>query len=186
MNGHLEQLLDAYLDGELDASQMRRAESHLEGCPECRGELERRRVLSAILQAAPAPAGGKSEQRFVSEIALRLPRKSAAVRPGIHAFSAAWTMIPAVALFLAWAFLQSAAIVVDAVNWIPGAENALQAGLMASVPQISIPDLGGASLAGLISWDGAALTVALIGIGLLFIGWFAGWWVSQRAAESQQ
>jgi anti-sigma factor RsiW len=186
MNGHLGQLLDAYLDGELGNGQKRQAEAHLEGCPACRGELAQRQALSAMLQAAPSPAGGKNEQRFVAEIALRLPRKAAAVRPA----SVVWMGIP-VALVLAWAFVQAAAIVVNALEVIPGAEDTLRNGLSAGVAQISMPDivrdgLQWLSVPGFGSWDNVALWMALIGIGLLFTGWFAGWWISQRAAGSQR
>jgi anti-sigma factor RsiW len=189
MNGHLGQWLDAYLDGEMDDARKVRVEAHLQSCAQCRGELERRRALSGILQADPFPAGGKSEQRFVSEIALRLPRKPAAVRPRIRVSSMVWGAAPAAVLFLAWAFLQAAAVVVEAVNWIPGAENALQAGLLAPLPRFSMPDFGGqplVALPGWVSWDGVVLTAALVGIGLLFTGWLAGWWISQRAAGSHQ
>jgi anti-sigma factor RsiW len=190
MNGHLGQLLDAYLDGELGNGQKRRAEAHLGACAECRAELIRRRALSRMLQAAPAPAGGKSEQRFVAEIALRLQRKAAAVRPALRPAAVAWAAVP-VGLFLAWAFVQSAAIVVDALEAIPGVENVLRNDLAASVPQIAVPDAVGDlfrtfAVQGFVSWDNVVLTLALIGIGLLFTGWFAGWWVSQRAAGSHR
>ena len=190
MNGHLEQWLDAYLDGELDAAQVRQAEAHLKNCPACTTELAERRALSQVLREAPAPAVGKSEQRFVSEIALRLPRKEAAIRPTGRTAAVAWMAIP-VALVMAWAFVQAAAILVDALEVIPGVEDTLRNGLAASVPQLTMPDiirdgLQRFSVPGFGSWDDLALMMALIGIGVLFTGWFAGWWVSQRAAGSQR
>jgi anti-sigma factor RsiW len=190
MNGHLKELLDAYLDGELNASQRRQAQAHLQGCPECRAELERRRALSSTLRADPMPAGGKSEQRFVAEVSMRMPRKVAPAHPAVRPAAVAWMGIP-VALGLAWAFVESAAIVVDAVKVIPGAEEALQNSLAASIPQIEMPELlrdglRWFALPGVGSWDDIALMLALIGIGVLFTGWFAGWWVSQRTAGSQR
>ncbi|MBN1438795.1 MAG: zf-HC2 domain-containing protein [Anaerolineales bacterium] len=185
MNGHLGQLLEAYLDGELGNGERRRAEEHVKACPECRAELERRRALSMLLKSAPAPAGGKSEQRFVSEIALRLQRKAAARLAGRpHAM---WITAPPVALFLAWAFVQSAAIVAEILQWIPDLNDALQAALSAA-GQGRIPETGGEFALSAIPtpgiWDAAALMMLMIGIGVLFTGWFAGWCAGQQTAGS--
>jgi hypothetical protein len=184
MNGHLERMLDAYLDGELENGGKRRAEAHLKECAACRAELGRRRALSEMLQAAAAPAEGKSEQRFTAEVGLRK-----AARPGVRR-SAWWVMAPPVALFLAWAFVQSALILDSALQWIPGAEDALRDGLAAmsgsdllpqiargwTVPAFPVPG----------AWDSIFLTAILLGIGVLFTGWFAGWIFGQRAAGSQE
>jgi anti-sigma factor RsiW len=182
MNGHLEQWLDAYMDGELDAVQIRQAEAHLKSCPACALELGQRRALSQVLREAPAPAGGKSEQRFVSEIALRLPRTMPAIR-AVGRPTAVWMMAPPVALLLAWAFIQSAMIAVGALQWLPGVEDSVRNGFgagwmpeFAAVPALPVPGV----------WDAVVLAAALVVIGMLFTGWFAGWWVGQRAAGSQQ
>jgi anti-sigma factor RsiW len=185
MNGHLEQWLDAYLDGELDAIQILQADAHLKNCQACRMELEQRRALSQILREAPAPAFGKSDQRFVSEIALRLPRTAPAIRPESRP-TAVWVMVPPFALFLAWAFIQSAMIVVGALQWLPGLEDAIRDGFEAGwIPEsaagLALPALPAPGV-----WDVVFLTAALVGIGMLFTGWFAGWWAGQRTAGSQQ
>jgi anti-sigma factor RsiW len=190
MNGHLEELLDAYLDGELSASQRRQAEAHLKDCPDCRAELEQRRALSPVLQTAPACAGGKSEQRFVAEVCMRMARKTAAQPPAGRVSAAVWMAVP-VTLALAWAFVQAVMIVVDAVEVIPGAEEVLRNSLAASIPQFEVPaalreGLQRFAVPGIGSWDDIALMMVLVGIGVLFTGWFAGWWVSQRAAGSHR
>ncbi|MFN2299919.1 MAG: anti-sigma factor family protein [Anaerolineales bacterium] len=190
MNGHLGRRLDAYLDGELANGERRRAEAHLEGCPECRAELERRRALSEILRADTPPKGRKSEQRFVAEVALRLPRKASAGRPMVLKPSVRWLILP-VALILGWAFLQAVLLVTSALEWIPGAEETLQEGLNAMIPQLPLPEIlrdGVQWLAvpGFGAWDDIALLVAMAAVGLLFTGWFAGWWVGQRASGSHR
>ena len=59
MSSHVETELLAYLDGELDAQERARVESHLAECSRCADELERLRVLrqelDATLDAALAP-----------------------------------------------------------------------------------------------------------------------------------
>lgn len=47
-------LIDAYLDGELDAATCLRVEEHLAACPACREKLESRQVLGALV-AGEAP-----------------------------------------------------------------------------------------------------------------------------------
>lgn len=57
MNAHDEgQLLSAHLDGELSADESARLASHLDGCPECRVELEGLRRAKHMLSAAPRRA----------------------------------------------------------------------------------------------------------------------------------
>ena len=46
-----EDLLGSYLLGELTVEEERELERHLEGCPKCRGELERLRRTHALIQA---------------------------------------------------------------------------------------------------------------------------------------
>jgi len=47
-------LIDAYLDGELDAATCMRVEEHLAGCPACREKLESRQILTSLV-AEEAP-----------------------------------------------------------------------------------------------------------------------------------
>ena len=47
-------LIDAYLDGELDAATCLRVEEHLAGCPACQEKLESRQILTSLV-AEEAP-----------------------------------------------------------------------------------------------------------------------------------
>ena len=55
MPDHKFELLNAYLDGELNPQQRRKFEAHLESCEECQAELESLESLSGMLAEAPLP-----------------------------------------------------------------------------------------------------------------------------------
>ncbi|MCD6362077.1 MAG: zf-HC2 domain-containing protein, partial [Armatimonadetes bacterium] len=48
-------LLNAYLDGELTTEQARECEEHLAECARCRAELERLRAARSLLRSLPHP-----------------------------------------------------------------------------------------------------------------------------------
>ncbi|MGB7539341.1 MAG: zf-HC2 domain-containing protein [Anaerolineales bacterium] len=188
MNRHLEQWLDAYLDGELDAIQARQAEAHLESCPACRAELEQRRALSPLLREEPPVEGSKSEQRFVAEVGLRLQRNPAVRRETARPSAVVWGMIPIV-LTLVWAFIQTAFFVSGVVESIPGAADAVAQDLSAGIPQLAMPEIirdgiGWLGTPGWSGWSAIGLWITLLVVSLLFTGWFAGWWISLRASGS--
>lgn len=58
----VDELIPAYIDGELDVSTEARFESHLEGCASCRDELRAHRLLVCELDAA-----------FGSELEVEIP-----------------------------------------------------------------------------------------------------------------
>ena len=49
-----EAMVDAYVDGELTATESAEFERALEGCPECRKRLEAARAMSGLLRELPA------------------------------------------------------------------------------------------------------------------------------------
>ena len=56
---NVEPVIEAYVDGELDAETMRAVDSHVQTCAACREKLDAARSLSSMLHAAPyfrAPA----------------------------------------------------------------------------------------------------------------------------------
>jgi anti-sigma-K factor RskA len=72
-----EEFLGPYLLGELSVEEERELERHLEGCPRCRGELERSRRAHALLQAtadlAPPP---ELKDRVLAQARGEIPARS--------------------------------------------------------------------------------------------------------------
>ena len=64
--------LDALAEGELSHSERSLAQSHLEGCPECAGQLEEMRAVAAALNALPrfAPSAG-FEAAVMARVVMR-------------------------------------------------------------------------------------------------------------------
>ena len=57
MKPHVTEWIPAYYDGELRGARLGQVEAHLEGCTDCRAELEQLRRLSVLLgEAAEVPA----------------------------------------------------------------------------------------------------------------------------------
>lgn len=54
-------LLDAYVDGELDAAMRRRLQGHLAACSRCSGEVEELRALKAVLRRGAAASMSEAE-----------------------------------------------------------------------------------------------------------------------------
>lgn len=77
----LRDLLSAYVDGEVTESERRRVEGHLEGCDDCRAELEELRATVSVLRRMPELAVPRS-------FALT-PEQAAAQRP---AMPGGWTL----------------------------------------------------------------------------------------------
>jgi len=70
--------LDALLDGELEAAEESLVRTHLEDCPDCRGDLEElkewHRTLTGAL-SSEAPASAPSERRRVVDALAAAPRR---------------------------------------------------------------------------------------------------------------
>ena len=75
MHEEMHALLNAYLDGELQGRRLREMEIHLASCADCQKELKELRLVSDVLRAVPTPEVPSSE-RFVSQLTLRLPRRT--------------------------------------------------------------------------------------------------------------
>jgi anti-sigma factor RsiW len=154
MNGHVQDWLPAYHDGELHGARLKKVEDHLKGCAACRHDLDQLGKLSALLQAAPGPARQVSAGRFASQVELRL--KEPAPRPRWQkALRAGWQLAP-LGLLFAWAFAQ-------AVLFLSGL----------------IAGLGGLDALSSIDLIVLQLELALI-LSVLLWGWVASFWVYQK------
>ncbi len=75
MHEDMHSLLNAYLDGELHGRSLHEMETHLASCGDCQDELRELRQVSELLQADPV-TDALPVERFVSQMTLRLPRRS--------------------------------------------------------------------------------------------------------------
>jgi len=101
---HITPWLNAYLDGELSAAQLRQVEKHLAECDECQAELEQRRNLAALLHETAPTDEFLPTERFVSNLTLNLPRQPGHSQPR-RVLEIGWWLIPVAALG-AWLFFQ--------------------------------------------------------------------------------
>jgi anti-sigma factor RsiW len=170
MNEHVHTWLQAYHDGELQGARLRKVEVHLESCAACRAELEQLRSLSALLQGSPIPEFTPGD-RFVAQVALRLPRKPAETAWQRRA-RLGWQMIP-FGLLGTWAFAQAAFITVTILALVEQFCTVCRDYLA----WLSLDD-------GTVWWAlGLNLLVTIL-LGLLYSSWLAGWWVSHLHAQA--
>lgn len=72
---HVNHLLAAYYDEELEPGRRRQVEQHLRECPACQAELERLSQLSDLLAQYTLPKSLTSPKIFQSQVMLRLSRR---------------------------------------------------------------------------------------------------------------
>ena len=196
MNGHLDQWLDAYLDGELTHIQQRQVEAHLAGCQRCQDLIEQRHDLSAVLQLVPQAHDLKTEARFAAEIGLQLNRRpqdrlSPVQELSIRGMSEpllrmGWLAVP-VLLLMASAFIQSAAVISEVLGAVPGYHQSFLEQLSLTQASFGLPVgepwkalLINAGWFNILGWNWLAGQAALIALSLLYLAWLAGWLVSDR------
>ena len=113
MPEHMNEWLDAYMDGELHGRQLLQVEEHIRLCRACRAELEQMQALSALLHQAPVPAELLSPDRLAELVNARIPSQSAPTAPRSFR-ELLWWAIPLL-LVSAWVFLQATYVL---SNWI--------------------------------------------------------------------
>lgn len=182
MNEHLNTWLDAYLDGELDAARRAQVEQHLQGCAECRQRLAERHELAALLGRLPVARGLTPEARFVSAVDRRLaPRENPVARLG----ALGWVLLP-LGLLVMLSFIQTTLLLSSLVGFFPGVSQLLvgAAALQGSLAPSGALGAFGGLLAefDLFGWGWLAALLAPAAIGLVYVGWLAGWWARNQQA----
>ncbi|MSR64497.1 MAG: hypothetical protein EXS18_01805 [Verrucomicrobiae bacterium] len=105
--------LQGYVDGELSPRQMKRVRRHLDGCPDCTGELTRLSGLKTLLQEnRTQPAMDATPEFFWSQMKARIQGESATRREWRTTFQIDWPSV------LAWASATVAIAVVAAFVWM--------------------------------------------------------------------
>ena len=188
MSEHILELLGAYIDGELSSGQIRRVEAHLDECQSCLEEYYALQALSAKLHAMPVP-DFPAPERFAADVTLRLPRKP--VKPmRTRALELGWWLAP-VGLIVVWIFISTTILVSNVITAADdfGLLNSASAWLVAGpsganysafIGQLGL--LEGSGLEWFTFSEGFTRSFVSnifwqISIALLYLGWFAIWWV---------
>lgn len=191
MNGHPQQWLQAYHDGELSGRRLRDVETHLETCPACRAELAQLGTLHALLLQAPAPPAPTSPARFQAQVGLRLPSRVA--QPAApRAFRWAARLIPA-ALLIIMPLTQVLWLLASGIYLLSGTELGQALGLLWLAPYSlnGAPAITGPAmvLQATLEYTDVVFWCSIIPLGILAIGmlmgiaWLAGMWMSYRQAQ---
>jgi hypothetical protein len=194
---HVTHLLGAYHDGELRGKRLNDVEDHLATCKSCRGELDQLTALSSLLLQNPAPSDLTSEERFVAQVALRMPRKPE--EPAIkRVFNFGWRAAP-VGILGVWAFVQSLLIVSGIIfllmrlgvnlepmtNLLAPPSGGLSLGMFFGFEGEGIGELGRTALGilsngGPLGWGPMLYLALMLILGLTYCSWLASWWIRHR------
>ena len=193
---HITPWLNAYLDGELSAAQLRQVEKHLAECDECQAELEQMRSLSALLHETVPADEFLLTERFVANLTLNLPRQPVQSQPR-KALEIGWWLIPVAALGV-WLFFQitfSLSSVLSTASETGLLGNGLS-WLQANPPQTRWFSMAMDLFGGQFGFTGKFILSALNDLSLflremtshfiwqalfatLYLGWLASWWRRQ-------
>ena len=191
MSQHLESWLDAYIDGELTDRQQKKLENHLENCPECLLQLEKRQRLSSLLQTVPTIADLKSSEQFAAEVNLMLPREQKKQKSNLS--NVLWVLIP-FGLMAVIVFLQALSLFSNAINLIPGVNNLFYNTFSSSGQGLTLFPWLKTTIEGAMIWTGTdwlfrwnTLTYLflMMMISFLYLVWMAIWWVRKHQTNLQ-
>ena len=193
---HITPWLNAYLDGEWPAAQLRQVEKHLTECDECLAELEQMRNLAALLHETVPTDEFLPTERFVANLTLKLPRQPAQSQPR-KSLEIGWWLIPVGALGV-WLFFQitfSLSSLVLNVSETGFLGNGLS-WLQGNPPQTRWFSLAKDLFGGQFGFTSKFILSALNDLSLfiqdmtsrfiwqalfatLYLGWLASWWLRQ-------
>jgi hypothetical protein len=89
MSGHPDELLSAFLDGELSAADRAAVEGHLRDCAACARELEELAAVDAFARELPVPAPAGYFEALPGRVRARVRRPARIPRPALWAVAAA-------------------------------------------------------------------------------------------------
>ncbi|MBT3337683.1 MAG: hypothetical protein HN855_13015 [Anaerolineae bacterium] len=196
MPDHKFELLNAYLDGELNPQQHRKTEAHLETCEECRAELETLETLSGTLAEVPLPEFSPPEQ-LVANVALQLPRKPLKEPASRKWLEYGWWLAP-IGLIATWAFISIYTVAGDLVGAASNLGLVENASIFAGNSTNYSALLGRFGLLdpSMLEWLVPSETfirqffsqlIWQVALAMLYLSWIAIWWVRQtRLGPKQQ
>ena len=199
MSNHVNEWLNAYLDGELRGRQLQQVEEHLIECEACQAELKSLQGVSALLQEVPAPEF-VSHERFVAQVNLRLPQRRVASTPSHSLFDVGWWMIP-VSLLMIWVFIATTTIVSEMVS-VADNLGLLDKTTASFISSSSNADVWSATMeqAGILQGNSLRWAersesytrnvfpqiVLQVAVAVLYLTWFAIWWARRsRQVDGQ-
>jgi predicted anti-sigma-YlaC factor YlaD len=199
MSNHVKEWLNAYLDGELKGSRLHQVEEHLAECKACLAELESLQGLSVMLHEVSAPEF-ISNERFVSQVNLRLPQRRVATTTSHSLFDIGWWMIP-ISLLMIWVFISTTTIVSEMVSVADnlGLLDKTTASFVSSPSEASAwtVTLGQAGMlqGNSLQWAERSESytrnvfpqiVLQVAVAVLYLTWFAVWWARRsRQVDGQ-
>ena len=172
MSDHVNGWLTAYFDGELGERKSHKVEAHLGECRSCRVELERLIAMRALLQEHPEATNLIPAELFVSQVGLKLSRRSA--RPIMSSgLETIWRLVP-VLLLSTWVFVQTIFIVTTLTGF--AFDLGLWSDLLDGLSPFSPPGLSTT-----VVWN---LGLSAL-IGILLLSWAASWWIRSHNSPEE-
>jgi anti-sigma factor RsiW len=104
-----ESMVDAYVDGELSATESAAFEAALPGCPDCRRRLEETRAMSGFLRDLPA-------DRAPHLLRARIERELRAISSATETQARS----PAISRKMRWMAMAASLIVAVSIGWVGG------------------------------------------------------------------
>ena len=198
MSNHVNEWLNAYLDGELKGGRLQQVEEHLSECEACQAELDSLMGLSTLLHEVPLP-DFPSPERFATQVNLLLPQKRTAP-PRRSLSDVGWWMIP-VGILAVWVFISTAFIVSSMVSVADSfglldkttasfiSDASESAGWTSTLGQVGVlkdNSLQWAESTESFTKDIFPLFVWQASIGLMYLAWMAVWWVRHTRQSAGQ
>ena len=192
MPDHKFEMLNAYLDGELNPQQRRKFEAHLARCESCRAELEALETLSGTLAEVPLPDFPAPDQ-LAANVALQLPRKLREESTPRVWTEFGWWMAP-VSLLMAWVSLSVIALAGELFGAVGNFGLVRNVYVFESSPVSTAAFLGRFGLLdpSILSWlvpsetfmrQFVFNTVWQLALAMLYLSWIVLWWARHNRAE---